>query len=391
MSLAGAGAGAAQGLDAYFAQLLQQQQGARGDRALDETVRKNKADEDYKLKALEDNNKTRLSVAGQAAADREAAQKDKEGTNLGKGLDELGDNSIVSPQTRSRALNLQAVPPERFKGYVPPSMGKSDPTQPAGQEEVGATPGGFPIVGSNASKLAMMRVEDARAARANAGVVKDTPGGMVRIGADNTANPVVDPNTNQPVHEYHAPHTDNVLIQTGDGYQRRSDASRTLAGGGVVPLATPAQARNRQDMAEQVGGGFADARQELQEAEKRGLLGPLNGRTFADFLARGVGSTGNPENDNLLNALREDLQMVSSGTASLHGRAGANAGIAKDIQKGLDTTYMSYDGIKGGLDALERWVNRYAKKKDGATPDGTLPTVGGTFQGGKVLRITPAQ
>lgn len=383
MSLAGAGAGAAQGLDAYFAQLLQQQQGARGDRALDETVRKNKADEDYKLKALEDNNKTRLSVAGQAAADRESAQKDKEGTNLGKRLDELGDNSIVSPQTRSRALNLQAVPPERFKDYVPPSMGKSDPTQPTGQEEVGATPGGFPIVGSNASKLALRKVGDSEQ---NSQVMQELAGtrnDIAQSRADAAANRV------SPDHFSIVPHYDENGKQIGvlrfNTKTGNLDTPAVPGGGGMH---APPAGNSRQTDAKKLGLGLIDdLNSQIETADQKGYIGPGAGRLYRDFMAGTVGSTGNPEADRLLGAIKASTVTFSPIMALSvgEGQRGATGAMGKrwdELVKGS----ASKDLMKGALDKMRQFISG-----DIGGAGGGVPQVGGMFQGGKVLSVTPAQ
>lgn len=136
---------------------------------------------------------------------------------------------------------------------------------------------------------------------------------------------------------------------------------------GTVPkgshiINAPAQAVNRTDMAKKVGSHFDDLRSEIDEADKRGLLGPLAGRTMSEFLAGGVGSTGNDANDQLLDALRTDLTLVSSGVASLHGRQGANQGIARDIKTMLDSNKMSHAGLIGSLGALQKWTDTYAGK-----------------------------
>lgn len=167
------------------------------------------------------------------------------------------------------------------------------------------------------------------------------------------------------------PAPDRVLIQTPEGYMPRSTARGIIEGGGQVAGPESAQTKNRRDMATAVGSHFEDANQLIDEADKRGLLGPIAGRTFTDFLAGHVGSTGNAENDALLGDLRTSLSMIRSGTASLHGRTGANVGIAKDIEKKMDEGHMSAAELKGSLSALKKWVDTYAAPKK-ATGSGGL-------------------
>lgn len=154
--------------------------------------------------------------------------------------------------------------------------------------------------------------------------------------------------------------TDNGIMRVDRG----SGKATPVVGAGGDQLQRPesAQILNRRDMATAVGSHFADAESLINEADQKGLLGPLAGRTFTDFLAGKVGSTGNAENDALLGDLRASLSMVRSGTASLHGRSGANMGIAKDIERRMDEGHMSAAELKGSLQALKKWVDTYATK-----------------------------
>jgi hypothetical protein len=154
-----------------------------------------------------------------------------------------------------------------------------------------------------------------------------------------------------------------ALVNTETGFQTKADVAKKLAAGETVGGPEAAQTKNRRDLAEAVGSHFDDVNNLLDEAESKGLLGPLKGRTFVDFMAGKVGSTGNAENDQLLGDLRTQLGMVRTGVAALHGRTGANVGIAKDIEKKMDEGYMDVNLIKGGLKGLRSWVDTYAKKK----------------------------
>lgn len=165
------------------------------------------------------------------------------------------------------------------------------------------------------------------------------------------------------------------IVPTDTGIQRVDRVTGkaspvTGSGGEALQRPESAQILNRRDMATAVGSHFADAESLINEADQKGLLGPLAGRTFTDFLAGKVGSTGNAENDALLGDLRTSLSMVRSGTASLHGRSGANMGIAKDIERKMDEGHMSAAELKGSLKALKKWVDTYATKPGGKAPEG---------------------
>lgn len=165
-----------------------------------------------------------------------------------------------------------------------------------------------------------------------------------------------------------------ALVNTESGFQTKEDVAKKLKAGETVGGPESAQTKNRRDLADAVGSHFDDVNQLLDEAEKKGLLGPLAGRTFVEFMAGKVGSTGNTENDQLLGDLRTQLGMVRTGVAALHGRTGANVGIAKDIERKMDESYMDPNIIRGGLKGLKSWVDKYAAKK-GAAPTGAADLV----------------
>lgn len=119
------------------------------------------------------------------------------------------------------------------------------------------------------------------------------------------------------------------------------------------------QERNRTSMAKSVQSRFDEIQGQLDEAEKMGLLGPSAGRV-SDFLAGKVGSTGDETKDDLLGQLRMNLTAVRSGFASLHGRGGANAGIARELESKMDQGRMSHAELTGALKAMRGWVDDYA-------------------------------
>lgn len=175
------------------------------------------------------------------------------------------------------------------------------------------------------------------------------------------------------VTENKPPPIDHVLIQTPEGYMPRSAAAATLAAGGRVDVPESATTKNRRDMASAVGSHFDDVSSLIDEADQKGLLGPLKGRTFVEFMSGKVGSTGDAKNDELLGELRTQLGMIRTGVASLHGRAGANVGIAKDIEKKMDESYMDPAQLRGALKGLKSWVDKYATKPGAEAAPGGDP------------------
>lgn len=351
MSLLSAGAGAADGLKEMLTEMLAQEANKRANRQTDETGRHNLAQEDLEGKRIEATDRERASRDAMVAANyrdqSEKAVRD-DGRALaeeipgGTPLDE-GDSAI--PQITKAGLGgllrgmkaTSSTPMEEPNAMGGESTVSSDPDMVSfsGKEMGPKSKIKLRTAAQNEKMIADKRAEDAAA----------------ETGRHNVAM------ENKPSS------SDNALIRTGDGYMRRKDAAGVLAGGGEVPGPDSAQVTNRRDMATAVGSHFDDAEQLINDADSKGLLGPIGGRTFAEFLAGKVGSTGNAENDELLGDLRTSLGMVRSGTASLHGRSGANVGIAKDIERKMDEGHMSAAELKGSLHALRKWVNTYATKK----------------------------
>lgn len=207
------------------------------------------------------------------------------------------------------------------------------------------------------------------------GDIKETPGGFIRIGPNNDVTPIV--SGGKPVQPYHAP-VQPIVVQTGTGPQLLNRGTGTTspikdAGGADVGPAPSGQEKNRKNMADSVGSHLADLQSEIDEADSRGLLGPGRGRV-ADFLSKGVGSTGNPANDELLGQLHLDLSAVRSGFASLHGRGGANSGVAKDLLDQMNAKNMSRAELTGALKSMKKWVDSYAGKSAPAPATTGKPT-----------------
>jgi hypothetical protein len=103
---------------------------------------------------------------------------------------------------------------------------------------------------------------------------------------------------------------------------------------------------------------------ELEEADKRGLLGPLIGRG-TEFMAGKIGSTGNPETDRFYNKLRSDLHLMSSGLNRAHfgGRAGIET--LKYFEDLVGGSFRSKDSIFGTLDTAKDYLSSYASAVPG--------------------------
>lgn len=377
--LLGLAAGAGEGLDTFLARMLAEHELEQRGIAQQETGRHNRATEDIQLKSLAENNLTRRSVAGAADADRDAARQDREGVALGKGLDELENNAIVSPETRSRALNLRAVPPERFKGYQPPSMGKSDPSQPVGQEEVGPSEGGFPIVGSAASKLAMSRVGDARAARESTDEYRND---MLKFRED----------TNALARAREGRLTDwgppVITIGTPDAPGGATIVPRGRVGEGAPAPPTPTQRVSTSDI--DAALKLADR---LNTKFNPRFVGPAEGRynelmqgvpvIEADREFAAFGGESNTLKNTIIKAIT-GAQMSEPEAQRIMGQIPVTTDKPDVWVEKMKATIQNLEDLsraKGGNPGRSR------ESQD----SGGLPTVGGTFQGGKVLSVTPVK
>lgn len=149
-----------------------------------------------------------------------------------------------------------------------------------------------------------------------------------------------------------------IVTRTAGGTGTATDITDKKTGQPLTPKMTGQEA-NRASMAGHVASGIDRAQDELDEAEQQGLLGPLAGRTYGEFLAQKLGTTGNAEADDLLGRLQLDLKNISTGFAAIHSQRGS-VGNARGIEQQLNSTKMSHALINGGLESIKQWVNDYA-------------------------------
>lgn len=357
------GAGASEGLDSVLQRMLLgaklKQQSDIDSGHLAETTRHNLAAEDlagrqHQLQSMDTQARIRESEA--AHADTNAARIATEGRAAAEAI----PGGTVIPESDPAVGQMQ----QAGMGSILRGL-KSRPAVDVGPLQPEDTGAAVPTDSVIKLKTNAQREKDAADSRATAGTDE-------RIRHDKAM-------------ENKAPAPDRVLIQTPEGYVRRSDATTTLANGGTVSGPESSQTKNRRDIADAVGSHYDDIIHLIDEADARNLLGPMAGRTFTEFMAGKVGTTGNKEDNDLLGELRTQLGMYRTGVASLHGRTGANQGIAKDIEKKMDEGFMDPNLIKGGLRGLQSWVTKYAKKPGAAgaatgAPDLIFDPASGTFK-----------
>lgn len=130
---------------------------------------------------------------------------------------------------------------------------------------------------------------------------------------------------------------------------------------GIVGKTNPvtAQVWSRVNAAKKVGSHIEDLKQEIEEADARGLLGPLKGRAN-DFMLGKIGSTGDPANDELLAGLRLDISAVKSGFGMVHSGSRSAIGLLQRWDDVLNGKQMSKDALIGSLNAMQGWLDSYA-------------------------------
>lgn len=341
-ALLAAGAGAGEGLNELFTRLLTQDK-------LAEEMRSNRAGEGLRGKEIDVQGR---NVDSEAAL--RAAQTGKIGTDAADAAKEAAAADALAhdpstPAQQQQFLKLRGS----VKGTIPASLfpAPAKPPTPA---------------------------------------IRDTKDGLSLIDlSTGVGKPIVSPagSTLQGFHQTSA--DSSQALQTDAGFvswDPKNPGAGTKpiigTGGGQAQPKAPAQVVARTDMAGKIGSHINDLQGELDEAEKRGLLGPVGGRV-SDFLSKEWGSTGNPDNDELMNSLRFDLSALRTGFASLHGRGGANSGIANDLKTNLEAAPMSHAGISGAVKAAKKWIDGYAAgpgagkgSAAGSAPSGAPPGPG---------------
>jgi hypothetical protein len=103
----------------------------------------------------------------------------------------------------------------------------------------------------------------------------------------------------------------------------------------------------------------------IDTLDKQGSLGPVMGRAKDFATKQGLDALlMSPESSTAFNDFRNQLSLVKSNLAMVHGgaRGGSNQAMAERFDKLLNPT-QSPAAMKGALDAFERWLTQYAGAK----------------------------
>lgn len=108
----------------------------------------------------------------------------------------------------------------------------------------------------------------------------------------------------------------------------------------------------------------------IEQADKKGLIGPAAGRTMSDFLAGKLGSTGDPETDHLLGRLRSTDSLMKSGMLRTHFGAKGGQQMYGVFSNMLNTGKQSKPMLNGVLDTFESFAKGYAQAGGAGAPSG---------------------
>jgi len=394
MSLAGAGAGAAEGLDTFLTRMMQEQQLERLREQQAEAMRHNRATEGISLRGQDLNEQLRQDTNDRLTTNATVAHADTRG---------IGD--VVKPEEMARET-AAGIPSSRYgvlKGLKAiqtsggaPLIGDTS-TAPALKTE--QTQGADSIVnqGTEAQQLARLKEANDQKPKAGGGYNMEQKTGKLggkpidywadprdptkRFTADGTPIPA-----DAKIEHYEKPPApDRVLVQSGDGYIRRADAAEALAKGGEVPLAETSATRTMAEGARMIRPHVTELKDMATALDKRGLFGPVMSRvrqvaakygtalddSNPDVSARAMQQAGNEiaraissdpalNNDELVGQFAASLGLMATGAGRVHGgaRGGGSPQMLQHFKELLsDNGTLSM--FRGRLSALDSYMKTY--------------------------------
>lgn len=342
-SLEAAGAGASSGLDDFLQRMLLEQQVNQKGQAQQEDVRHNQATEALQGRQI-----------GVAEGDKAAAEAERQAKTAA--MTQAGADETVRKQREDQLLNDPTTDPVikkfiQLRRITP--KGETVPFEPIGKVE--KTPVD-PLEHVNVGGSDVLTPRSQAAGKAG----------------------------------FHVPPTPATqFIQTDNGLalgDKRTGTTTPVTDkktGSVVQPQLPANMRMADMNSSRVNDSLDRMDSLLKEADKRGLTGPAAGRA-ADFMAGKVGTTGNADDDQLLGALKLDMQSVPPQIALALGEGARGASSVQMIAnwKQLFNLHGS-DFVRGAMSETRKMLPRSAKKSGGTdTPPAT--------SGGAVLTYNPA-
>lgn len=371
----GTGAGAGKGLEDMLARALAEDKLHEEQAQLAEALRHNQAGEQLGRDTLRENTNLRTDSNASLDADRRErqAQADKSDTRAILNLRPIGSN--MDQATMDRELSTGSDP--SFYDV------RQDPTyEQFDDNSSGDNP--------NPGPLSTIRFRGTQAGIRNEEQTAKTPAVHTLVKRVMLDGEPIDADYD-PTKQTYSYKGQDITGQREAAEQTVGTPSTDKDGNPVVTFTTkragtsiagrlPQGIQSRIYTARGVLAHMTDVNDEIDEADRRGLLGPLEGR-WSDFLAGKVGSTGNAANDELLGQLHADLKLLTSGTVAAHFQSRGGQGMMQGFQDMLDTGKFSKAQLKGAIGAMKNWLEKY-----GQNPN-QLPIPGDKSNGNSGVKI----
>lgn len=367
-SLLSMGGGAAEGLDTFLERLLRQQAEERASRMAAETGRHNMAEEGIQSRNLDLMGRYRQDSLDETKRRDQSTASDRLVDNMRASLEQrpIGGDVSTGEYVNERGLGAPEALYKKDPGYVEPSptgQVSSDPT--TGEPTFsGSTPPDKP------STIKFRGTQKQLTDRARVDQTGRSSGQQKAYTLDGEViDATYDPKTQRVMYQGQdvtdrvehyekpaAPYALQTLNESGDPTVKFVNKTP----GAEFAARPPAPVMTRMYSARGVVSHIDDIIDEIHEADRRGLIGPIAGR-WSDFLAGKVGSTGDAENDALLGSMRADLKLLTSGTVMTHFQSRGGQGMVENFQKLLDSGKMSADQLVSAIGAMRNWLDTYAK------------------------------
>lgn len=392
-SLLNYGAGAYAGLEDIMDRDYKRQVAERLLAAEQETSRHNKAEEGIQGKTLDQNAQLRGDAQKSLDESRitNATNMKRDDIRARVGMMAPGDK--VSPEQYKEDTTVGMVPAGRYKEtpgqYQPLPNEQQGPAQepPSDFEFLG-----MPVKPGAEKSPPNMHTETVKykGKVVDANYHPDTGRYTLPTGEDITGQ-----------FEHYEKPTQPIGIWTDQGYVDRNAALRDARGGHPAQPQDPANIRTRRATAQQILPKIKEARTMADNLDRAGLFGPAMSRLrqaaskvgTIEELQSLIGSDPEIAGDREVGRFASHMALLASGAAIAHyqGRAGSSQAAVQAF-KDMVTDASTPEMFQGRLDALDDFMGGYASGHGGdAGGGGGVPSVGGTFQGGKVLKVTPIQ
>ncbi len=411
MGILAMGAGAAEGLNQLLARLLNEEKVRQSQEQISETGRHNLATEGQASRALDINDAYRRDNLSTQSQDRALTRADTERRDQNTDLEKKAtlQKSIVSMRPIGSNVTPEEATADAGIGVSRGSYGEFDPGNMGADLQEGGTlpakPAGMAwkgtqdqIVKAQEAQTRADKPQTETSAQIHTVLYKGKP-------VDASYNPKTQKLTYQgqditteAQHYEKPPAPDRVLVQSGDSYIPRSQAAG-------APLATTSSTRTMEEGAKMLRPHITRLEQTADELDKRGLFGPVMSRIRETLTKVGsleefqqaVAKDPQLSTDRLVGQFATSLGLLATGAGRVHGGArGGGSPQMLDHFKSLLSDASSLNMFKGRLDSLDEYMGGYAAGPNAdaghaAGGDSGLPTIGGTFNGGKVLKVTPIQ